>query len=216
MSNLNEFISTDRQEFTGDFIDENKLPSDPLEYFNKWLSTAVEKEVNEPYAMILGTSSDGIPSCRIVYLRGINEGKLRFYSNYKSEKGRQIYANHNVCLNFFWPELSRQVRISGVAVKCSEEDSDAYFNSRPRMSQIGAWASEQSRILPNRSALENRVEQFVKKFEDQEVTRPVHWGGYDVTPEIFEFWQGQPSRLHDRILFEKRKDDGWSIKRLSP
>ena len=215
MSNLNEFISTDRKDFSGDFIDENKLPANPLEYFNEWMSFAVEKEVNEPYAMILGTSADGIPSCRIVYLRGIQEGKLRFYSNYKSEKGRQIYANQNVCLNFFWPELSRQVRISGIAVKCSERDSDEYFKSRPRMSQIGAWASEQSRILPNRNALEERVEQFEKEFIDREVERPVHWGGYDVTPELLEFWQGQPNRLHDRILYEK-SSEGWSIKRLSP
>lgn len=212
---MNEFISTDRQEFHGEIIDESKLPNDPLQYFNDWMSLAVEKNVNEPYAMILGTSADGIPSCRIVYLRGVKEGKLRFYSNYKSEKGRQIYANQNVCLNFFWPELSRQVRISGVAIKCSEKESEEYFNARPRLSQIGAWASEQSRILSNRSALEKRVEQFTKKFADQEVARPVHWGGYNVTPEVFEFWQGQPNRLHDRILFQK-SSDGWAIKRLSP
>ncbi|GAB5425975.1 MAG: pyridoxamine 5'-phosphate oxidase [Crocinitomicaceae bacterium] len=188
---------------------------DPFELFNLWTKEAVANEELEPNAFVLSTvSSDGQPSSRILYLKDIIESKLVMYTNYNSLKGQQIEQNGKVNMLFFWPKSSRQIRIQGICSKVPDEISDAYFASRPRGSQIGAWASNQSELLSNREELEKRVNSFEAEFPN-EVPRPEHWGGYWVKPTQFEFWQGRPSRLHDRIVFKSNQSD-WKIERLNP
>jgi pyridoxamine 5'-phosphate oxidase len=157
----------------------------------------------------------GFPDARIVLLRGVDTTGFSFFTNYKSAKAKEL-AGKKACLNFFWAELSRQVRIIGSVKKLSAKESDEYFNSRPRESQIGAWASDQSAPIKGRAYLEERFAYFVKLFEGKKVKRPPHWGGYVVVPRSIEFWQGRPNRLHDRILFVKNKTGKWNISRLSP
>jgi pyridoxamine 5'-phosphate oxidase len=158
----------------------------------------------------------GQPDARIVLLRGVDKNGFSFFTNYKSAKGREINENKKVCLNFFWPDLSRQVRIAGTIEKLSAKISDDYFQSRPRESQLGAWASNQSEVIENRQALEAKFDEFEQKFNGKKIPRPAHWGGYIVRPVTIEFWQGRASRLHDRILYEKNKSGTWKISRLAP
>ncbi|NRA11903.1 MAG: pyridoxamine 5'-phosphate oxidase [Crocinitomicaceae bacterium] len=188
---------------------------DPYQLFELWTSEAVDTKEVEPNAFVLSTvNSEGQASSRIVYLKDILEGQFIFYTNYASKKGANIATNSKVSMLFFWANSSRQIRMEGVCSKVAPSVSDAYFAYRPRGSQIGAWASNQSDELLDRSELENKVKNYESKFPN-EVPRPEHWGGYGIEPIRFEFWQGRPSRLHDRIEFEK-KNDAWSIRRLNP
>jgi len=187
----------------------------PYDLFDAWTAEAVANEEHEPNAFVLSTvSKDGQPSSRIVYLKDKIDEKLVLYTNYSSNKGQEIAENGKVSMLFFWPKSSRQVRIQGVCSKVPEDISDAYFASRPRYSQLGAWASNQSDLLADRTELDQRFKEFEQKFPN-EVPRPPFWGGYWIAPDLFEFWQGRPSRLHDRIVFRKSNDD-WKTERLNP
>lgn len=189
--------------------------ADPYDLFDLWMEEAVANEELEPNAFVLSTvSTEGQPSSRIVYLKDKIDDKLVLYTNYSSLKGEEIAANGKVSMLFFWPKCSRQIRVQGVCSKVPKEISDAYFASRPRGSQIGAWASDQSEVLSNRDILNQRVAELEKRFPN-EVPRPDFWGGYWIEPTGFEFWQGRPSRLHDRIVFTRSKAD-WKIERLNP
>jgi pyridoxamine 5'-phosphate oxidase len=191
------------------------LVDDPFKLFAEWFAFADESKELEANAFVLGTSSlENQSSTRIVYLKEILEQQFVFYTNYKSQKGQEIAANPNVSMLFFYPKLSRQIRIEGVCTKVDETVSDAYFNSRPRGSQIGAWASHQSDELENQTLLTDRAAALERQFPN-EVPRPEHWGGYQIYPTRFEFWIGKKSRLHERILFD-RTADGWKIYRKNP
>ena len=181
------------------------------------MENALAAKVLEPTAMTLSTATKkGIVGSRIVLLRDLDKKGFNFFTNYNSAKGREMKENKNVSLNFFWPELQRQVRITGVIEKLPEKASEKYFASRPRESQIGAWASNQSEVLTNRQELESRVEKLFIEFDGKKVPRPKHWGGYRVKPTQIEFWQGRQSRLHDRFLFKKSRTGKWTMSRLNP
>lgn len=187
----------------------------PFDLFSKWYREAFETGQLEPNAFVLSTvDTQNRPSSRILYLKALSDDNFVFFTNYNSHKGSDIELNNNASMLFFWPGKERQIRIEGVVVKIAEEESDAYFESRPRSSQIGAWASNQSQLLEKRDDLENRVKEFAEKFPN-EVPRPPHWGGYMLKPRLIEFWQGRPSRLHDRIIFEK-DNESWKLYRKNP
>lgn len=207
-------LRNDRRQFDKGKLEEF-FGNDPLSLFAKWLREAVEKPVSEPNAMSVSTiGSDGFPQSRIVYMRELLEEGLVFYTNYNSSKGQAIAANPKIHALFFWPDLERQVSFTGLVEKVPEAMSDAYFASRPRGSQIGAWASHQSEKLESRAVLEQRIEQLLEQYP-QVVPRPPHWGGYVIKPVKIEFWQGRPSRLHDRIVFEKEAGS-WTVYRRNP
>jgi pyridoxamine 5'-phosphate oxidase len=192
------------------------LHEDPLEQFAIWMEEAVNAEILDPYAMCISTvGSDGKPSSRIVYWRDVEDGGFVFYTNYDSHKGREIEANPNVAICFHWTELERQIRIEGTVVKASPEVSDLYWSKRPRESQLGAWASAQSKTISGKEDLQKELGAAKAKFEGKDVPRPPHWGGYTVQPDRIEFWQGRPSRLHDRFAYSK-EEDIWKIEQLSP
>jgi pyridoxamine 5'-phosphate oxidase len=179
-----------------------------------WLSEV--NELPDYNAMVIGTVDAHLqPHSRVVLLRGLDEQGLRFYTNYDSNKGIEIAENNKVSVNFFWPTVERQVRVEGSIVPLSSSESDAYFHSRPRESQIGAWVSPQSQVIANRDVLSNRFEEISKQFEGKEIPRPTNWGGYLIRPNMFEFWQGRPNRLHDRIRYVKHAE-GWSLMRVAP
>lgn len=187
----------------------------PFDLFSKWYREAFESGQLEPNAFVLSTVDiENRPSSRILYLKAMSENNFVFFTNYSSHKGVDIEKNNNASMLFFWPGKERQIRIEGEVMKISEDESDAYFESRPRSSQIGAWASHQSQLLIERDDLENRVREYAAKFEDK-VPRPPHWGGYMLKPRLIEFWQGRPSRLHDRIIFELERDS-WKVYRKNP
>jgi len=205
-----------RQEYSRHELSRSSVATDPFEQFAIWFNESVEADIFEPNAMHLGTSSaDGVPSGRTVLLKGFDADGFTFFTNYNSRKGRELIANPNCYLHFFWKELERQVFIRGVAAKTSEAASDEYFARRPYQSQIGAIASEQSSIIDSRKVLEARFEELKAQYPEGSVPRPEHWGGFRVTPAEFEFWQGRPSRLHDRIQY-RLTDGEWRIQRLSP
>jgi pyridoxamine 5'-phosphate oxidase len=205
-----------RQEYTTAGLDRADVDPDPIVQFHEWFENAVEADLHEPNAMILATAStDGKPSARTVLLKGYDERGFVFYTNYEGRKAKEIEANPTCTLLFYWGELERQVRIEGRASRLSAEESDAYFASRPRGSRVGAWASEQSRPVEDRSILEERVRALEAEYEGREIPRPPFWGGYRVEPDTIEFWQGRESRLHDRLVY-RREDGTWRIERLQP
>lgn len=214
MSKVDSFISTNRKDFNKGELSKANINTNPFALTEEWVNDAINENVNEPYAFNLATSNNNKPTSRIVYLRGLSTDGYIFYTNYHGRKGKEISHNNHVCMNFFWPELERQIRIEGTVSKLSEELSDEYFASRPRKSQLGAWASNQSDELLSHDILEERLKVLEDKYKGLEVPRPEHWGGYLIKPTYFEFWQGRPSRLHDRLTFSIEND--WEIKRLNP
>jgi pyridoxamine 5'-phosphate oxidase len=209
-------ISDLRKDYLLNGLDKSDVMPNPVEQFRAWFEAAVEAGVPEPNAMHVSTvSADGRPDGRIVLIKDVSEGGFVFYTNYESRKGRELTERPVAALTFFYPELERQIRIEGQVEKVSAEESDAYFNSRPRASQIGAWVSNQSRVVESREVLENRQRELEIQFDGQTVPRPPHWGGFRVVPDALEFWQGRPSRLHDRIRYRKEGEQ-WIIERLSP
>lgn len=197
-------------------LDETSVNLDPIEQFHAWFDEAVKAEVPEPNAMTLATvDGDARPHARVVLLKDADAGGFVFYTNYQSAKGGELAVNPHAALVFLWKELERQVRIEGVVSPVSTEESEAYFRSRPRPSQIGALASNQSRVVADRGTLDQRFAEFDARYRDQDIPRPSHWGGYRLSPELLEFWQGRQSRLHDRLRY-LRTDDGWRLERLEP
>jgi pyridoxamine 5'-phosphate oxidase len=210
-------ISDLRKEYSRATLDTSNVLPDPIKQFEKWFDEAVQAGISEPNAMHLATVNEqGKPSSRIVLLKGLEKNGFVFYTNYHSKKGKELEANPACAITFFWADIERQVRIEGVAARVDDTTSDTYFQSRPRGSQIGAWASPQSSVIQNRTILEERATQIEKKFENLKVLpRPHQWGGYSIEPFLIEFWQGRGSRLHDRIQFTKI-DGMWKINRLAP
>jgi pyridoxamine 5'-phosphate oxidase len=216
MSNPLDYIKNIRHEFSKARLDEAMVLPNAIEQFNTWFKQAVDAEVSEANAMVVSTvSKEGLPSSRVVFLRDFDENGFVFYTNYRSRKANEIQHNPHACANFFWPELERQIRIEGLLIKQAEQDSDTYFANRPRGSKIGAWVSEQSAVLANREELELKYAAYEKQFEDKVIPRPPFWGGYSLQATSIEFWQGRPSRLHDRLLYTKTAGS-WKIVRLSP
>lgn len=206
-----------RKEYSLGALDESSVAQHPLVQFEKWLQEAVHSEVPEPNAMNLCTVTEqGLPSSRIVLLKGVESGCFIFYTNHQSHKGSQLDANPVCALTFFWADLERQVRIEGTVNRVDEDTATAYFQSRPRDSQISAWASPQSSVVADRKILEARFKEMEKRYAGLSVLpKPKQWGGYRVEPHSIEFWQGRMSRLHDRILYT-RSENGWKISRLAP
>lgn len=198
-------------------LKDSDLDPDPFKQFERWFAQAREAQPNLPEAMTVATAgSDSVVSARVCLLKGVDHRGFVFYTNYDSRKGRQIHENPWVSLCFFWPALDRQVRVEGVAVKTAEEESEEYFATRPRGSQLGAWASNQSQVIMGRGDIEGKVADMDATYRDRPVPRPPHWGGYRVIPTFIEFWQGREDRLHDRFLYRLREAKDWVIERLSP
>lgn len=216
MEDLRKYINNLRHDFAKQTLDEKDVNADPILQFEKWFKEAVGAKVNEPNAMTVATATkDGKPSARILLLRNFDEKGFIFYTNYTSRKGIEIMENPHCALLLFWPELERQVRIEGVLEKQTVEESDSYFNSRPRGSKLGAWTSAQSKVIASRQLLDEEYEKLSKKYPDENVPRPPHWGGYLLKPTCIEFWQGRPSRMHDRIIYTLQNKN-WKIERLAP
>ena len=207
-----------RKEYEQAALDEAGIDRDPIRQFAAWYDAAVVAGVPEPEAMTLSTATpDGHPSARIVLLRGFDERGFCFFTNYASRKGRELAANPHAALTFHWADLERQVRIEGRVEQTTAAESDAYFRSRPSTSRIGAWSSPQSEVIADRAALEELFARFRAEHpDDAAIPRPSHWGGYRLVPERIEFWQGRPSRLHDRLRFRRDASRGWMFERLAP
>ena len=206
-----------RKEYMQRGLHESEVGADPIRQFEAWFDAAREVTPLEPNAMALATvGADGRPSLRMVLLKGIDERGFVFYTNYESRKGRELADTPWAALTFFWPEMERQIRIEGQVERVSDEESDTYFHSRPIGSQLSASASRQSEVIPGREPLEERVAELAARYQDQEIPRPENWGGFRVIPDFIEFWQGRPSRLHDRLRYRLSADGSWIIERLSP
>ncbi|HEY8225689.1 MAG TPA: pyridoxamine 5'-phosphate oxidase [Pyrinomonadaceae bacterium] len=197
-------------------FDENSIDRNPVTQFRRWFDDAIASGMKLPEAMTLATATrNGKPSARVVLLKGVDDDGFVFYTNYRSAKARDLDTNPQAALVFYWPQFDRQVRVEGTVERTSAEESRAYFATRPRESQIGAWASPQSEVISGRDVLETRAGELEQLYCDREVDCPEHWGGYRLRPERVEFWKGRLGRLHDRIVYE-RKGDGWKISRLAP
>lgn len=211
-----EGIDRIRKNYTRDNLDHSFKEKEPISIFKKWLSEALKEKVNEPNAMILSTATkEGAPSSRVVLLKYLSDSHLVFFSNYESRKAIEIGNNPHASLLFFWPDLERQVRMEGIIEKTDTKTSDLYFRSRPRDSQIGAWASPQSFPIDSRKIIEEKFDLYKEQFRGCKIPRPGQWGGYQFTPSVIEFWQGRVNRLHDRIVFTMA-NNRWQMSRLAP
>ena len=208
------FLNETRKEYTKYEFDKASALKNPFDQFADWFEFAKKHAKFEPNAMSVSTSYEDKPSCRIVLLKQFDESGFVFFTNYNSKKAQEMESNPNVAATFFWPNIERQIRIEGIVSRIPESESDAYFQTRPRDSQLSAWASDQSQKVADRSALEASLNQYQKQFKDH-VPRPNFWGGYKIEPTFFEFWQGRANRYHDRICFEK-EGKNWTIFRLNP
>jgi len=206
-----------RKEYTRAGLAEADADPDPIEQFDKWFNEALAANLHEPNAVTLATATrDGRPSARVVLLKGYDDRGFVFYTSYDGRKSRELEENPRCTLVFYWGELERQVRIEGRAKRISGEESDAYYRSRPRGSQLGSWASAQSRSVEDRGILEKRLRELDATYEGSEIPRPPFWGGYRIEPGAIEFWQGRENRLHDRLLYSRVDSGGWRIERLQP
>lgn len=210
-------IADIRKDYKLQTLSEADVAADPFLQFDKWWDEAVKSEIDEVNAMTLATvDAEGLPAARIVLLKGYDKNGFVFFTNYDSNKGKELAQHPNACLVFFWKEMERQVRISGTTERISTEESIAYFNSRPDGSKIGAWASPQSLAVAGQAWLKETFNYYRERFKHGEIPKPPHWGGYRVKPFKIEFWQGRPSRLHDRIQYTLQSEGGWKIERLAP
>jgi pyridoxamine 5'-phosphate oxidase len=210
-------ISERRKDYSLFDLREDEVDPDAIRQFERWFDEATKADIPEPDAMTLATATpNGRPSARIVLLRGLDDRGFAFFTNYDSRKGRELDANPYAALVFFWHALERQVRVEGRVQRLSADESDHYFLSRPASSRIGAWASPQSEVITSRELLENRCQKLEKDFENGTIPRPTNWGGFRLVPETIEFWQGRPSRLHDRLRYTRRAQSEWLIERLAP
>jgi pyridoxamine 5'-phosphate oxidase len=210
-------LSDLRRDYEAGALHRRDLDADPIRQFERWLNDAIAAGQLEPTAVTLATATpDGRPSARVVLLKSVDAGGFVFFTNYLSQKGREISANPNVELCFFWDRLERTVRVHGTVTRTSREESEAYFRQRPKRSQVGAAASNQSEVVASREVLEQRFAELEKQYENADVPTPPHWGGFRVTPETIEFWQGRRSRLHDRLRYRKDAAGAWVIERISP
>ncbi|HVW13319.1 MAG TPA: pyridoxamine 5'-phosphate oxidase [Mucilaginibacter sp.] len=210
-------IQNIRNEYQAAKLSESDTAADPIKQFDKWFNEALASQQHEPTAMTLATATpDGRPSARIVLMKGFDKEGFSFYTNYLSRKGKEIAKNPLGALTFFWDTLERQVRIEGTIEKLSREESEKYFHSRPKGSQVGAVASPQSQEIPGREGLEKKWQELEAQYAGKDVPKPSHWGGYILKPRMIEFWQGRPSRLHDRILYKKTDNQNWKKVRLAP
>jgi pyridoxamine 5'-phosphate oxidase len=206
-----------RREYSLSGLRRADLNANPIAQFQKWFDEALKAQLIEPSAMTLATvDADGAPSSRIVLLKGAEERGFMFFTNYESRKGRDLACNPRAALTLYWPELEREICIAGTVSKTTRADSEKYFAMRPRGSQLGAWVSKQSSVVPDRDFLENRLAEVTQRFTGRNVETPPYWGGYLLMPSRIEFWQGRPNRLHDRFQFTKQPDGMWHIERLSP
>ena len=214
---MDKSIADIRRDYSHKSLSEKDADPNAIKQFQNWWTEAVDSKIDEANAMTLATASiDGLPSARIVLLKEFSEKGFVFFTNYESYKAQQLAENPKACLVFFWKELERQVRITGLIAKTSSQQSDEYFGSRPELSRISASISPQSRVIENRQWLDERFNELAKKMESDEIARPPHWGGYIVKPVVIEFGQGRPSRLHDRLQYTLEENGGWKIERLAP
>ena len=206
-----------RREYTDAGLDERDVDANPFKQFEAWFQEAIDAKIDLPDAMTLATATRaGMPSARIVLLRGLDARGFVFYTDYESQKGEELAENPNAALVFYWRELDRQVRITGQVSKVSRENSNNYFQSRPVDSRLAALASKQSEVIPNRAVLEERFKQLAAQYQDEDIPLPSDWGGYRLSPNMIEFWSGRPSRLHDRLRYTIQPDNNWRIERISP
>ena len=209
-------VSDIRKSYTVGALNENDVAPDAIEQFKYWLDDALKSEILEPTAMTLATADQqGKPSARMVLLKGVDQRGFIFYSNYQSRKAKELLENPFAALTFYWDKLERQVRIEGKVQKIWREESEIYFKSRPHGSQLGAWASQQSQVIKNREVVEEKIKELSERYSEGQVPLPEFWGGFLLSPEVIEFWQGRPSRLHDRLRYI-RNGENWKIERLSP
>jgi len=204
-------------DYTRGALDEAGADPNPFRQFDAWFTDAQAADIPDPNAMTVATATaDGQPSARIVLLRGYDERGFVFYTNYESRKGQELAGNPVAALVFFWPALERQIRITGAVAQASRDETDRYFRGRPRGSRLGAWASPQSAVIAGRVEIEDRLRDLEQQYPGDDIPAPPHWGGYRVAPDAFEFWQGRPSRLHDRLRYTRQPDGSWRIDRLAP
>ncbi len=214
---MNANVAALRKDYQFQGLSETDADRNPFKQFQVWFDQALAAQLPEPNAMTVATvTKSGKPRARVVLLKNFDERGFVFYTNYHSHKGQELADNPQAGIAFWWAELERQVRIEGRVLKVSDRESDEYFHSRPFNSRLGAWASEQSQVIESREVLEQRLQDLKTKYENQDIPRPPHWGGFRVIPTAIEFWQGRPSRLHDRLLYSLLDDGSWQIERLSP